>query len=520
MKKVTFKLIVCIAASISFGSCTDDFDEVNTDPLAIGLDNIADDPLLQAQVFNRALYRTFHANFQTGQNLSGDLWTQYFATTQSRFESDRYVMVGGWISNQWSSHYTDEFKLIKSILDITEERGDVVPNAMAKIAFVHAFQRLTDYFGPMPFSEMGNLELEQVPYDSQEDIYAQFFVLLDEAVAQLRANPGAIAYPSGDRIYGGNADSWLKFANSLRLRVAMRTRYADPATAQAQAERAVADGVFLENSDGAYVATDDTNRNQFETITDWGEFRMSALAESILKGYEDPRLPTMYAPADDGDQDGDGDPFEGLLNGQSVVTLEAGQNDLHSDMATKWIDVALGGENPSYTAQNTAEVYFLRAEGATLGWNMGGTAKDLYEEGIRMSMTELTDAGAAAIDAYINSTNTPVPYEPGTVGSSDIPVAFEAADAERQLEQIITQKWIANYPNGYESWAELRRTGYPRQYARVSSDNPNVANDEILRRMIYPTVEFDRNPLEVQNAIDNLLGGPDNAGTRLWWDAK
>lgn len=381
------------------------------------------------------------------------------------------------------------------------------------------FQRITDYFGPMPYFEYGNFELS-VPYDAQEDIYADFFVKLDEAVAQLKANPGGSSYSGSDRLYGGSGDAWLKFASSLRLRVAMRMRYADPGKAQAEAEKAVAEGVFLENSEGAYVATDDTNRNQFETITDWGEFRMSALAESILEGYDDPRLPTMYAPAADGDTDGDGSPYEGLLNGQSVVTLEAGENAKNSDMATKWIDVALGGQNPPYTALNTAEVYFLRAEGATLGWNMGGTAKELYEEGIRMSMTELTGASPAAIEAYIASTNTPKPYAPGTAASSDIPIAFEPSNPERQLEQIITQKWIANYPNGYESWAELRRTGYPKQYARVFSDNPNVARDEILRRMIYPTNEFDRNEEEVNKAISNLLGGPDNAGTRLWWDKK
>ena len=107
MKNIMFKLSVFVITVLTLGSCTDDFDEVNTDPLAIDLNSLENDPLLQGQVFSRAQYQTFHSNFQTGQNLSGDLWTQYFATTQSRFESDRYVMVGGWISNQWSARSTN-----------------------------------------------------------------------------------------------------------------------------------------------------------------------------------------------------------------------------------------------------------------------------------------------------------------------------------------------------------------------------------------------------------------------------
>ncbi|HEA21135.1 hypothetical protein LCGC14_1225950 [marine sediment metagenome] len=514
--KIKLKLGLLIGGIFCISNCTSDFEEVNTNPLALDLSLLENDPLLQGQLFSRAQFQTFYSNFQTGQSLGGDIWAQYFATTQSRFESDRYVMVGGWVNNQWRIHYTEEIKQLKTVMDLSEANGNQVANAMAKIWWVHAFQRLTDYMGPMPYFEYGNLELS-VPYDSQEAIYSDFFFKLDEAVAQLRANPGGSAYAASDRVYGGSGDSWLKLANSLRLRVAMRIRFADSAKAQAEAEKAVADGVFLENSEAAYVETDEVNYHRYQAITDWGEFRMSALAESLLEGYQDPRISEMYAPAEDGDSDGDGSAYEGLLNGQSVLTLEAGQNSNHSDMALKWKSIALGGANPPYTVINAAEVYFLRAEGAILGWNMGGTAKDLYEEGIRKSMTEITDADTATIESYIASSNTPIPYEDGAMPSTDIPVAFET-DSERQLEQIITQKWIANYGSGVESWAELRRTGYPKQYERVLSDNPNVGPDEIISRMIYPSSEYDTNLEELQKAIDNLLGGPDEASTKLWWD--
>ena len=181
-----------------------------------------------------------------------------------------------------------------------------------------------------------------------------------------------------------------------------------------------------------------------------------------------------------------------------------------------------GGENPPIELMNAAEVFFLRAEGALAGWSMGGTAQSLYEDGIRASMTQKTGADGAAIDGYIASANVPVLYDAGTQPVTDIPIAFDGGGStERQLEQIITQKWIAIYPNGWEAWAELRRTGYPRQYARVESQNPDVGVDEIMRRMVYVQSEFDTNGDAVNAAIAlPEMSGGDRNSTKVWWDKK
>jgi hypothetical protein len=294
----------------------------------------------------------------------------------------------------------------------------------------------------------------------------------------------------------------------------------DPGKAKSEAEKAVADGVITDNADNAFVDTDDINRNPLETITDWGEFRMSATMESILEGYSDPRMPEYFAPAVDGDSDGDGSPYEGLLNGQTKVSLETSKNAGHSDLATKFIDVAKGGTNPPIGIMNAGEMFFLRAEGALEGWAMGGSAQSLYEDGIRASMTQWTGADAASIEAYITSSAMPVPFEAGATPVATIPVAF-GADAETQLEQIITQKWIALYPNGWEAWAELRRTGYPQQYDRIESENPDVGVSEIMRRMVYVQSEFNTNGDAVNAAIalPEMAGGDKNS-THVWWDKR
>ncbi|MRH99256.1 SusD/RagB family nutrient-binding outer membrane lipoprotein [Kriegella sp. EG-1] len=520
MKNIITKFSLGVAlAALSVG-CTEDFEEINTDPLVLDIGKISDSPVLQGQAFAQAQYtgvNGLHWRFQISQNLFADIWAQYFATTASGFDSDRYVQVGRWADLAWTSFYGQSAPQLKLVEDLSAENGNAVGNAMAKIWRVHSYHRITDYWGPVPYSEFGNTELDVIPYDSQESIYRSFFVTLDEAVAQLAG--GGSSYGGSDRVYSGDGAKWLKFANSLRLRLALRVKYADPALAKAEAEKAVAAGVFTDNGDNAYVSVDDTNRNPIETITDWGEYRMSATMESILEGYEDPRLPEYFQPAADGDSDGDGSPYEGLLNGQTKVSLETSKNAGHSDVGVKFVDVAKGGINPPIEVMNAAEVYFLRAEGALAGWAMGGSAQELYEMGIRTSLMDESGADAATIDAYIASTNTPIAFEAGAAPVATIPVAFGGTDEEK-LEQIITQKWLAIYPNGWEAWAELRRTGYPKQYARIQSENPDVAADEIVRRMVYVTSSFEPSSEGVDAAISSAELGSDKNNIKLWWDKK
>ncbi|HEV7621669.1 MAG TPA: SusD/RagB family nutrient-binding outer membrane lipoprotein, partial [Flavisolibacter sp.] len=137
-------------------------------------------------------------------------------------------------------------------------------------------------------------------------------------------------------------------------------------------------------------------------------------------------------------------------------------------------------------------------------------------------LSERTTVPQAQIDAYINSTNTPVAINDkwNTPAMSDIAVKYETAGSfERKLEQIITQKWIALYPDGWEAWSERRRTGYPRGYPVINSLNPLVPKDSIMRRLTFTSGEISNNKTAVDNAR-TLLKGPDANNTKLWWDAK
>jgi hypothetical protein len=462
-----------------------------------------------------------HWQFQITEALFADLYAQYFATTAANFDSDQYIEVGRWSDLAWSTFYGDAAPQLDFVLDFTEREGLALQNAIAKVWKVQLYHRVTDYWGPIIYSEFGNGETS-VPYDSQESVYNDFFTTLDEAVEVLKSNAGGNAFGSNDIVFGGSVDKWLRFANSLRLRLAMRIRYVESGLAKSEAEKAFNDGVMMSNADNAYVLTTPNSRNPYTTITDWGEFRMSSAMESLLDGYEDPRIEKYFSPAVDGDDDGDGRLWEGMRNGIPRTEKPGNLNSRYSDMGVNWLNDNRGGTNPPMEVMEASEVYFLRAEGALIGWEMGGTAQELYEEGIRMSLQQNSGASTAEINNYISSTNTPT--APGDQWNSppltDIPVAWEAgASLERNLEQIITQKWIALYPNSREAWAEYRRTRYPKLYPIIESLNPELAENDIFRRISFVDGEYSDNEAATIEARD-LLNGPDNNATKLWWDAK
>lgn len=241
---------------------------------------------------------------------------------------------------------------------------------------------------------------------------------------------------------------------------------------------------------------------------------MSAAMESVLKGYVDPRISKYYAPVP-----GTVSTFKGLRNGYTQGELGAPENNAGatSNVADAFLP-AVQATNP-FAIMYASEAYFLRAEGALKGWNMGGgTAKEYYEKGIETAFKQWGIADAAVITAYTNGTTTPIALNDmvKTPALSDIPVKF-SADPTKQLEQIITQKWLANYPNGHEAWAEYRRTGYPKLYARVNSDNPDSPKDAVVRRTPFVIGEFQANATAATAAIGKL-GGEDKSSTRLWWD--
>jgi hypothetical protein len=387
-------------------------------------------------------------------------------------------------------------------------------NAIARIWKVWTIHRATDYYGPMPYSKIG-FDSTSISYDKQEDIYHDLFKELNEALADLKTNINQASYGDADVIFAGANDKWLKFGNTLRLRLAMRISNIEPGLAKTEAELAVADGVMDDVSDDAYLVSSAVNYNGFNRQSSWNEFRMSAAMQSMLVGYNDPRLPKFWSPSVNTGK------YKGVRNGMNVAEIVSDVNspDNNSGVSTPLLDINQA-VTPS-TVMHSAEAYFLRAEGVLNGWNMGiGTAGELYAKGIEMSMRTWSISDATVINDYINSTNVPVALGDvyNTPPVTDIPIKF-MTDPEKQREQIITQKWISLFPEGHEAWAEHRRSGYPKLYPLLHSDNPDAPVGTEIKRVPFVNYDRDRNGAAV-DAAAALLGGPDKISTRLWWDVN
>lgn len=182
-----------------------------------------------------------------------------------------------------------------------------------------------------------------------------------------------------------------------------------------------------------------------------------------------------------------------------------------------------------YPWMNAAEVTFLRAEGALRGWAMGGDAKSLYEEAIALSFEQYGLPATDALSYAANASNTPQAYTDPVDGTysagavSNLTVAWQEGDeyAEKNLERIITQKWIAMFPSTVEAWSEYRRTDYPHLLPVVVNNSGGTIDDTKakIRRLWYPPSEYSGNRQYILEAV-GMLGGPDNGATSLWWDKK
>jgi len=514
-----FYLMGVLGVVFMWPACTKKYDQINTPRNTIATIGQSQLPFLYAQA--QAIAIPWSGNYQGAQNQYADQYAQYFAVTATYFPSDRLVIVPYDLNTLFDPMYSVFVPQLQTIFAETDPGS--AEYALADILWVVGFHRLTDYFGPVPYSQAG-LPAKSVPYDAQDKIYDDFFKRLTTAVAVLNNKQAETPFGSFDAVYSGNVPMWIKFANSLRLRLALRISKVDPVRAKAEAEAAVAAGVLaVSPDDDAYVHRSGTGSdvNGLSLMSDWNEFRMSASMESVLKGYDDPRMPVYFLPADETGT------YEGMRNGLTPAQLtdDLNKNEANSHVGARWSSTSFGGVTTYLSTPQilmcSAESYFLRAEGALLNWNMGGTAKELYEQGITNSMIQYGITDQAAIDNYLNTTSLPIAPQDylNSPPVTDVPVKFDAGDAGVQLKQIILQKWLSLFPDGAEAWADYRRSRAIPFYPVANSDNPDLDDPSVqwIRRATYLVSERLNNTAAVENA-EALLGGPDKITTPLWWD--
>jgi len=517
---------VILGCVMVFSSCTKKFDEINTDRNTIATIGSAELPFLFAKAQSTAIPNIW--NYQVAQNLFADQYAQYFACTATYFPSDRLNIRMDWVGAAFNPIYTDLVPQLQSIFKAADPAS--AEYAMANIVWVLGFHRVTDYWGPIPYSKAGEPG-KSVAYDGQDKIYDDMLKRLASAVTVLNNHKTEKPYGSFDLIYGGDVNKWIKFGNSLRLRLALRISKVDPARAKSEAEAAVTGGVLSTSPDEDALlkkSLSGADYNGLSIMSDWNEFRMSAAMESVMKGYEDPRMPIYWLPAGASAANPNGSgTYEGLRNGLTSTQLTDAKNlaTANSKVGKRWSSPPFAGNADYLTTpanvMSVAESYFNRAEGALLGWSMGGTAKDLYEAGIKASMNQWGISDAAAIAAYTQSTKVPVAPQDylSSPAVSTAPIKF-AADAATQKTQIAIQKWLAMFPDGNEAWADYRRGRNFILYPVANSDNPDIDNPATkwIRRIPFLLSEKQNNKDAVDAAVPLLGSGGDKLTTPLWWD--
>ncbi|HVI46103.1 MAG TPA: SusD/RagB family nutrient-binding outer membrane lipoprotein [Chitinophaga sp.] len=390
-------------------SCTKSFEDLNTSPVGVTDEQAnADYGLVAGQLSQAQRAIMYGPNdewiYQLQQNLNGDIYSGYMSSpTPFRGNSNNitYDLVDGW--NEWvmNPSYTNVMNPLYRAENYAKQKGDQFKDvvALCKVIRVEAMHRVSDVFGPIVYTKYNVANAEGgVDYDSQQDVYSAFFKDLDEAVALLKtlttASP-SIVMKKGDLAYAGDYKKWLKFANTLRLRLALRISKVDAAKAKAEGEKALDPangGVISDNSESFLI--DLVVRNSINTINnDWHDINMGAPMESIMGGYNDPRLPKYFVPATDAAVTGQ---FKGIRQGINIDAKSRYEN--YSRLVTFPAKVQL---------LSAAEAWFLKAEAALKGWANAGDVQTNYEAGIDHSFQQYgLDAATYKNDAV----SLPKPY--------------------------------------------------------------------------------------------------------------
>lgn len=494
--------IVLALLAVSAGSCTDKFDELNTNPNTV-TEDIIDPDLLFTRVEKDAVFSIYD-----GTNAA---WAGYTVNTGAAYF--RTMDRPGIYDNSYKSYLINLNEVIRLTAD---DPALINKNSIARIFRVWIYQRLTDTYGDVPYTEAA-LKAEDATtspaYDTQQSIYTDMLKELKEASALLSDNADLIGFGDADLIYGGDVNKWKRFANSLRLRLAMRIRYADENLAKEQVADVLKGDLMSANEDNAFIMTNTDIRDNMSPIFiawDNGDRARPWIAGQTivenLKNNNDPRLPVYVDPAPDGTSG-----YRGL-----PIALYLDEKLPYPEGSFSFIGAYLYSSPViKLNILTYAEVEFLRAEAVLLGW-APGDAETYYRNGITAAMKNTQDLMSVA---------EPEATIPASVTLTDADVSgFLSSGAakldgtfEENLEKIITQKYIALFPlDSYEAFAEQRRTGYPKIW--VGSD-PGDTNNKMPRRMNYPFDEKRINSASYAEVVSRMADG-DVLTARVWWDAN
>lgn len=494
--------------------------------------------------------------YQRQYSLGPDLYAQYFTVPHKDFMYGTLTSTYN-VSAEFNGGPLGAYTMAKNAFMpmLNHPLIDSIPEIKAINLLYYSLiaQEQADLSGPYTYLQDKQNSQEPDEYNDVRTIYYGIVENIDTIVACLKhfetrpdwykeriQNIVAENFTTSYGLLGGDysLNSYIKFANSLKLRMAMRVVKVEPETAKKWAEEAVASGVIegIYDQHGVIPMINSFTHPLVNIANGWGDLRLCASFESLLMSLDHPYTKYLFLPnSNDITNTRTG---EVLPAGTRICGIRAGvlvgdgqtyalnKRQAYSSFSS---EVVASKRCPAYFIK-WAEVDFLRAEGAIRGWDMGGSAQFFYERGIQNAFMEDPLTGSqysGYVNAYMQQ-EKPVEYiSVDPIGDGEpwpsvttIGVKWnEADDNETKLEKIITQKYIALFPLSTEAWAEMRRTGYPKMFPVLNADDGDGSIDQgdMIRRIPWvPTDPVAANMVEASGIP--ALGGPDEQATRLWWD--
>ena len=470
-------IITFIGLSILLISCEDQLD-INRDPDAITPSQLALNVQLPASI-------TAVAGVQGAYwAIIGGIWSQYWAQSLSSSQYrvvDNYTLgtTDGISTGGWNAAYD-------GLLDIRNVKANALEQEnwnyylIATVLESYMSQMLTDWYGDIPYAEANNSDILQPNFNTGEEVYDLMILDLDDALGRDLSDSQGSPPGSDDLIFEGDMSNWVKFANTLKLKIYLRQTEARPAvastgiTSMLSASFLDVDAALTGFTDAPNISNPlfESDKRQLNTTLN---LRASTTMHSYLVVNGDDRISLFYSTGislDQGDYNNTGSP--------TLVAVSA-----------------LYPETPVYLI-SLEESMFMQAE-AMERYNSGIGAKALYDAAVVENFNKWQ-----ALEAVVQVGGLSLEGS-GFISTDDVYEYPNSGTFDEKLEAIITQKWIASYPgNGAEAFFEHNRTGFPRESSVTQQDEAYVSGQFAFsvngvtggifpQRLLYPNTETARN---------------------------
>ncbi|GEP92305.1 Starch-binding associating with outer membrane [Chitinophaga terrae (ex Kim and Jung 2007)] len=500
MKRLSYILLVTFAAMVG---CKKGFLDINTDP---NNPTVASLPQLLVAAEQGLAYDLGFTNDNRGARGLTEVLSVYMHQVTVRESQDQYGATGTQfdINNAWSDFYSaqgvnssaDYIGFLENV-EVMIRQADASNShtyaGIGRVLKAYGFSQFVDAFADIPFSEANKFSTEVLRYpkfDKGQDIYPELFKLLDQAIGDLSATSGnQIAPTTDDLFYGGSRDSWIRLANTIKLKLYNQIRLTTNVSAQVTA--LVNGGKLISGWDNSFMmkygkspSPDDRNPGFSEYFATQKSHYQSPWFYEIMKGYNpriftgivDPRIPYYFytqnkvdAPSAGGGTDYRDSAFISIYFGSTGPNRDRSQDGSMTvfgiypvggryDQGDHIVVNASSGTGAAPLRLLTyADVLYIEAELMNAGV-LAGDARATLRAAILESFNQ--------VDQVVNLANGGQSI-PKLAGTSDVAYAnkimgvYDAGSTARKLEVIMTQKWIQSFGFSCDQYTDYRRTGYP-----------------------------------------------------------